>query len=218
MIILEACTNWNTLEDARKMIEQGKEGGASFVKFQLYDSHEDFGTPHYQWAKDHELTFEQARELFLYGAEIGMEVFFTPFGAKYVYWCELIGVKRYKIACRYRDIQAINAMRVTNKPIIRSVFNVNDAWPGDINLYCVPVYPTEHCEITFPSFHGFCDGFSDHTRGIDASKIALARGAQIIEKHYCLSHSDAGPDVAWSMDLSELKELVRFDNLCQEIK
>jgi sialic acid synthase SpsE len=200
------------------MVKQGKDGGASFVKFQLYDSNDDVGTPHYKWVKDHELNFDQARELFLYGAEIGIEVFFTCFGARYVYWCELIGVKRYKIACGYRDIQTINAIRATKKPIIRSVFNVNDAWAGDENLYCVPHYPAEHAAIQFPSFHNFCAGFSDHTVGIDAAKIALARGAKYIEKHYCLSKMDFGPDVAWSMDFNDLKELVAWDRLCQEIK
>ena len=218
MIISECCTNWADFDKAREMIRLSKEGGSGLVKFQLYDSHEDVGTPHYQWVRDHELTFDQARELFLYGAEIGIEVFFTPFGAKYVYWCELIGVKRYKIACGFRDMQAISAIRETGKPIFRSVFNVNDGWAGDINLYCVPHYPTEHGEIKFPSFHNFCDGWSDHVIGIDAAKIALARGAKYVEKHFCLSHDDKGPDVAWSMDLTDLRELVRWDKLCQDVK
>ena len=217
MIIAECCTNWINLDMAKAMIKEAKDGGASLAKFQLYDSEDDKGLPHYQWAKDHELTFEQARELFLYGAEIGIEVFFTPFGAKYVDWCELIGVKRYKIACGFRDGQTIYAIRETKKPIFRSVFNVNDGWEGDINLYCVPHYPTEKGEIKFPSFYNFCDGFSDHVVGIDVAKLALARGAQYVEKHFCLSHEDKGPDVAWSMDFKELKELVAWDALCEEI-
>jgi len=55
-------------------------------------------------------------------------------------------------------------------------------------------------------------GFSDHTIGLDAAKIALARGAHIIERHFAIDHQ-TGVDAEWSMTPSELKELKRFETI-----
>ena len=55
-----------------------------------------------------------------------------------------------------------------------------------------------------------CDvGFSDHTLGIGAALAAIATGASVIEKHFTLSKKDKGVDTAFSMDVSELKLLVK---------
>ncbi len=63
---------------------------------------------------------------------------------------------------------------------------------------------------------GDFDGFSDHTIGLDCAKIALARGAEIIEKHFTLDKSMYGPDHCLSMTPDELKELVRWEGICKE--
>lgn len=232
MIIAECCTNWADFTQAKDIISLAKDGGAGLVKFQLFDAEDDKGKPHYQWSKTHELTFDQAKTLFDFGQETGIEVFFTCFGAKYVYWCELIKVKRYKIPCDFRDEQTIGAILRTNKPVIRSVFDTRDCQHGYINLYCVPHYPTKVLEVRLPDFfqrwltnpqtnglesQPYCEGFSDHVVGIDVAKIALAKGAKIIEKHFSIDKL-TGPDAAWSMDYEDLKELVRWDELCQSVK
>ena len=64
---------------------------------------------------------------------------------------------------------------------------------------------------------GYPAGFSDHTIGLDAAKIALARGAQIIEKHFLLEHEPDFPDEAWSMDVEGLRDLVRWEKVCKEV-
>jgi sialic acid synthase SpsE len=60
-------------------------------------------------------------------------------------------------------------------------------------------------------------GFSDHTIGLDCAKIALARGAKIIEKHFCLEHNPLYSDNDWAMLPSELKELRRFETICHQV-
>ena len=87
-------------------------------------------------------------------------------------------------------------------------------------LYCVPKYPAEvkdyDLSYAFPVEFTRFDGLSDHTIGLDCAKIALARGAGIIEKHFCLDHS-TGIDAKWSMDSEELSELKRWESLCHEV-
>ena len=51
-------------------------------------------------------------------------------------------------------------------------------------------------------------GFSDHSQGTLASIISVGMGASIIEKHFTLDHDFEGPDHWFSMDFSEMKELV----------
>ena len=51
-------------------------------------------------------------------------------------------------------------------------------------------------------------GLSDHTLGIAVPVAALALGACIVEKHFTLSRSNAGPDSAFSLEPSEFKNMV----------
>ena len=223
MIIAENCTNWRDLAEAKEMIRMAKECGAGLSKFQLFDSSDDKGKPHYAWVKAHELTYEQAKELFDYGASIGQEVFFSVFGVQYVEWCERIGVKRYKLA--YGESENLHHAKMhaldTLKPVLlsrRGLMDTNTYIPPDRRyLYCTPKYPALPTQfylnqVSFTSF----SGISDHTIGLDVAKIALARGAKIIEKHFCLEHNPDYPDDAWSMTPADLKELVRFEKVVQE--
>lgn len=78
-------------------------------------------------------------------------------------------------------------------------------------LYCIAKYPTEPDDVRFDSvdFRRY-SGFSDHTIGTTAAKIAIARGAQIIEKHFTLSKMMYGPDHRGSAEPHELREIVEF--------
>jgi len=207
------------------MISSAKQNGAGLVKFQLYNAEDDKKEPHYEWVKKAELTFDQAKELFDYGASIGMEVFFSIFGVKYMDWCEKIGVKRYKIACGMRDKEILKAIKNTGKELIistagtpediASVTSFDEIMEHNIKwLYCPPGYPSNPVKLSQVNFGYY--GLSDHSIGLDASKIAISRGAQIIEKHFILDRSIPSPESPWSMTPSELAELVRWEKVCQE--
>ncbi len=196
------------------MIEEAKDAGADLVKFQLYDAEDDKDKPHYKFSKQSELSFDQAKMLFDYGKEVGIEVFFSVFGVKYVEWCETIGVRRYKIACWNHNSDLMRAIWATNKPLIISETSPSLGRDYD-SLYCVSKYPASRKDIKLPDFLGDYDGFSDHTIGIDVAKVALARGAKIIEKHFCLEKDC--PEGEWSMTPCELKELKKWENVCKEV-
>ena len=48
----------------------------------------------------------------------------------------------------------------------------------------------------------------DHTMGIGAAVAAVAFGATVIEKHFCLSRAEGGVDASFSLEPSELESLV----------
>ena len=238
MLIAEIGQNFcGDMELAEKLILLSE--GADLVKFQLYDHKMLYsGNPE---IPDVALSFDQAKMLFDYGKENGIEVFFSVFDVERVEWCEQIGVKRYKIPCTMRDEEALKAVATTNKPVIMSV-NFDLGFDGGFHcgssraqvdyLYCVPEYPVLKVQFEVGIFedtgdklgssdgrgeyHKEYDGFSDHTIGLDASKIAISRGAKIIEKHFAIDHK-IGIDAEWSMTPDELKELRRFYDIAQEV-
>lgn len=62
---------------------------------------------------------------------------------------------------------------------------------------------------TLSAAFGLPVGYSDHTPGIHISLAAVARGAQVIEKHFTLDRDMQGPDHKSSLEPGELRELVR---------
>lgn len=214
MIIAECGQNFcGQMDLARALIAQAKHCGADLAKFQLYDHKILYKD--YPEIPDVELSFDQAKMLFDYGQEVGIEVFFSVFDVEKVEWCEEVGVKRYKIANNMSGENTRRAIAATGKPVISSMVLLPNDFVEYKQLYCISEYPTPLSKLRFDFGNG-CIGFSDHTIGLDAAKIALARGASIIEKHFCLTH-DMGVDAAWSMMPDELRELKRWENVCQEV-
>ena len=84
-----------------------------------------------------------------------------------------------------------------------------------ILLHCTTEYPAPFAEVnlraidTLAAAFGLPVGYSDHTPGIHVSLAAVARGAQMIEKHFTLDKSLPGPDHKASLEPDELHALVR---------
>ncbi len=82
-------------------------------------------------------------------------------------------------------------------------------------LHCTTEYPAPFDEVnlramdTMATTFGLPVGYSDHTPGIHVSLAAVARGAQVIEKHFTLDRELPGPDHEASLEPDELRQLVR---------
>lgn len=55
-------------------------------------------------------------------------------------------------------------------------------------------------------------GYSDHTRGLSAAKVAIVQGAKVLEKHVNFDLRMFGPDSSSSITFNELEDLVGFRN------
>ena len=81
-------------------------------------------------------------------------------------------------------------------------------------LHCTTEYPTPLRDTnllamdTLRSEFGLSVGLSDHTAGITAAIAAVARGAQVVEKHFTLDRSLPGPDHRASLEPDELENMV----------
>ena len=82
-------------------------------------------------------------------------------------------------------------------------------------LHCTSEYPTPPADVNLRAMDalreatGLRVGLSDHTEGIAIPLAAAALGAVVIEKHFTLDRSMAGPDHRASIEPADLKELVR---------
>jgi sialic acid synthase SpsE len=83
-------------------------------------------------------------------------------------------------------------------------------------LHCVGSYPTESEEANLQIMNQLRDsfdtpvGYSDHTVGVRAAEIAIANGAQLVEKHFTLSKNSSVGDHELSANPEEMKTIVEF--------
>lgn len=81
-------------------------------------------------------------------------------------------------------------------------------------LHCNTQYPTPMEDVNLRAMRALdsasCGGvgYSDHTTGIEVPIAAVALGASVIEKHFTLDKTMAGPDHRASLDPQELKAMV----------
>jgi len=190
--------------------------------------------------KDIEMPRSWLKELKLYCDDNGIEFMSTPFDEKAVDSLYDLGVKRFKIAgFESTDPRFIKYVASTRLPLIISlgigtnlntikdiedwVLEVNDA-PDITFLHCNNAYPTPHQDINLgqmcammkhPGSNNLKFGLSDHTEGILVPPIAVALGAQAIEKHYTIDRKLPGPDHPFAIEPSELKEMVENIRLAE---
>jgi N,N'-diacetyllegionaminate synthase len=81
-------------------------------------------------------------------------------------------------------------------------------------LHCVSSYPAPPDEANLRAMDTLREafdvpvGFSDHSLGPDVSLAAVARGAELLERHLTLDRGRPGPDHAISLEPGDLAELV----------
>jgi len=99
--------------------------------------------------------------------------------------------------------------------IADAVFAIRSEGQLDLTvLHCISSYPAEDCEVNMRKMleikkkFNVKIGFSDHTRDELASVIAVAQGAEVVEKHFTLDSSLPGPDHHFSATPSQMKKLV----------
>jgi pseudaminic acid synthase len=160
--------------------------------------------------------------------DLGLTAFSSPFDDEAVALLEKIGVPAYKIASfELVDHGLIALAAATGKPLIMStgmasVDEIAEAVAvakshgahGVALLKCTSAYPATADEMnlrTMTDLQRRFDvqvGLSDHTIGNLAALLAVTLGARIIEKHVCLERAAGGPDAHFSLEPSELKEMV----------
>ncbi len=175
------------------------------------------------------ITHDEQKELFSYCQSVGVPFISTPFSFEDIDFLVELDVPFLKIGSTDTTNTAfLRYAAKTGKPILLSTGMTDMAQvshavetiitAGNHNLallHCVSLYPPELDEINLSvvsslkqRFPDLPVGFSDHTIGSWASLAATALGASVIEKHFTLDKTMAGPDQAVSANPQEMKTIV----------
>ena len=183
------------------------------------------------------MSFSEQKELFEYAKEHEIEVFSTPFDFSSVDFLETMGVNIYKVASMdLVNLPLIEYTAKTQKPIILStgmsdLGTIENAMeviarvgnPNVMLLHCNSTYPAAEEDMnievinTLKKCFNVPVGLSDHSIGLDVSKIALSIGADIIERHFTLDCSLEGPDHILSSEPKEMAQLTDFSRRVKPI-
>jgi pseudaminic acid synthase len=160
--------------------------------------------------------------------KVGIDFLSTPFDITSVDFLEDLGLSFYKVASfELVDIPLLEYIASKNKPIIMStgmatLEEINEAVEaiyatGNKKLAlmkCSSAYPAKSEEMNLSTIIDMKKrfdvpvGLSDHSMGAFSASTAVALGANIIEKHFCISRSINNPDAGFSMEPQEFKEMV----------
>lgn len=169
---------------------------------------------------------------------IGLDFFSTAFDKTSVDFLESMGIEFYKIASfELVDIPLIEYVASKGKPLILSTgmgsFTeiseaVNAVRSKDNNslalLKCSSSYPAIFEDMNLKTIKDLEESFrlpvglSDHSLGSISSITAVAMGACIIEKHFCLSREIKNPDALFSMEPNEFREMVENIRIVEKLK
>lgn len=173
--------------------------------------------------------FEAHRELQEYCAAIGIQYLSTPFDLDSIDFLATLDMPVWKIPSgEITNLPYLEKVAALKKPVILSTGmstlpEVEDALgvleaggTEEITLlHCNTEYPTPMADanllamLDLAETFGLPVGYSDHTLGIEADIAAAALGATVIEKHFTLDKTMAGPDHKASLEPNELAAMVR---------
>lgn len=184
----------------------------------LYELYEQAATP-WEW-------YDPLAEL---AADLGLQLFSTPFDATALDFLEARRPPAYKIASfELVDLPLIERVAATGRPLILStgmataseideaVSTARATGATDLVLLrCNSGYPAPVSEMDLATIPDMVRrwrmpvGLSDHTLGTTAAVAAVALGATVLEKHLTLDRDAGGPDAAFSLEPAEFAETVR---------
>lgn len=172
--------------------------------------------------------WEWQKELKEEADKAGIDFLSTPFDKTSVDFLEDIGLEFYKIASfEMIDLPLLEYVASKGKPIIMStgmasleeIREAIEAIKGQGNrqlaiLKCSSAYPADPADMNLKTIcdmkkrFGIPVGLSDHSMGSFSAMIAVALGASVIEKHFCLSREIDNPDASFSMTPDEFARMV----------
>lgn len=171
---------------------------------------------------------EWQAELYAEAKRIGIDFFSTPFDNATADFLENMGMDFYKIASfEMIDLDFLRHVAAKQKPMIVSTgMSTLEEMKEAVNaiyetgnhqlalLKCSSAYPAVSDEMNLKTIQHMKEvfdipiGLSDHSMGSLGAVTAVALGACIIEKHFCLGREIENPDASFSMTPEEFKQMV----------
>lgn len=189
-----------------------------------------YGKAYTPWEWHEELKKEAER--------VGIDFFSTPFDNTSVDFLEKLDFSFYKIASfEMIDLPLLQYVASKGKPIIMStgmgsIEEIREAVEAIYKtgnkqlalMKCSSAYPAKVEEMNLATIADMKEqfqlpvGLSDHSMGSLSAEVAVAIGASIIEKHFCLSREIENPDSSFSMTPEEFKQMAEAVRTVEKAK
>jgi len=192
---------------AHELIRQSALAGATVAKFQLgHDMNDPIRS----------LPMRHASKLVEWCDHYGIEFLSSIFNNAGFDIAESIGQARYKFPSRkaFAHHSELDYDVLLRKIIAtgKEVFLSDDGY-GDCdnvrNLFLIPEYPLYPENFKLPERFDKHYGYSTHAHGYADALIAIARGAQLIEKHVTLDKTEESiKDNAFALSFEEFSQMV----------
>lgn len=214
---------------AKEFIHAAAESRADFVKFQSWQARlMQPGDSQYDWFQRSELSNDAHHELMAECRARSIGFLTTCFDIQRVEYLASLGMSTIKVGSADTASYAmLSALRARFQHVILSTGMATDdevrravaiLKGGEFTLmHTVSLYPTPPEQVNLRRLRWLATmadslGYSDHTIGLDAPKLAIATGVAYVEKHFCLGRNGPGRVMPWDMTPAELAELTSFAN------
>lgn len=198
MLIAEIGNNhFGDMNKAKEMIRAAHNSGADLIKGQAFKASDiKSGSMSRSFYRQCELQLDEYLELIEYAREIGNDLFFSVFSPGFEEislaqkWHKLAGSQtKSGLATKMSDVENM----IISVPAGTDLSTMHKFKHAELLYVCEYLAEEPHLEfITCMSiWMGKQVGYSDHTIGIKKAIEANQKyGAHIIEKHFCLKHSE----------------------------
>jgi|LWDU01.1.fsa_nt_gi sialic acid synthase SpsE len=197
----------------------------------------EFGKTYREIREYLEFDLDEYVELKQYTESKGLDFMVTVFDEDAVDFLLKVGVNSFKLASHsLTNYDLLEYLAKQKKPTILSTgmaeleeidraVEIFTSCNAPLSLmHCVSAYPTplDECNIkmmnNLKQRYGLTTGYSGHELGYLPSVVAVAMGAQLIERHYTLDKSMTGFDHKISLSPEELVSMVKDIRLVGEIQ
>tara|TARA_B100001121_G_scaffold38941_2_gene33297 strand:+ start:467 stop:1570 length:1104 start_codon:yes stop_codon:yes gene_type:complete len=186
--------------------------------------------------KKAETPFKWHKEIFDFAKKNKVLLFSAPFDLTAVKLLQDLKCPLYKIASpEIQDLELIKKVSSTGKPIIISTGIANEKDISNalkichknknskiILLNCISSYPSRNNELNLNYINKLKKysnlvGYSDHSMSDLPSIISVSLGAKVIEKHFVLNNKIKSPDVKFSYNPKEFKNLIMNIRIAEQM-
>lgn len=223
---------------AAGLVESAAAAGVEAVKFQAYQTAGFLSllSPYYDELAAEELSFPQLIQLVDLAHRLGLAAGLTVFDMAGIELARSCGADFLKISSGDLTYhQLLRPAAQAGRPVFLSTGAAEEAEvaaalaalgevpAGLAVLQCAALYPAPPAAVNLAVMtrwqaEGLTAGYSDHTLGLDAAKLAVALGAAVVEKHFTLDRDLPGGDNAISGTPDEFRELIRWRDACQNMR
>lgn len=227
-IVAEVASNHGgDIKLAKEFIRIAAGVGVDYIKFQSWQAAKlRKDDPQYEWFKQSELSDDTHYELIEECSRRDINFLTTVFDIERVEFLKRLGLKEIKVASP--DLGSYRLLNLLREDFEHIIVSTGMHYKDEIEkaaeilkdtnftfLHCTSIYPTPPENVNLKRMQWLKKltpsvGYSDHSIGVDAVKIAIAQKASYVEKHFCLGRYGPGRVMPWDATPDEMEEIVKY--------